>query len=209
MRNDAVNETDIIARICAGEKELFHTLIRPYERTVYVTALSVLKSEAEAEDAAQDAIVKAFRYLGTFRADARFSTWLISITLNEARSRLRKSSRVPVESLDQYQEEHDGDFTPALLTDWREIPSEALERRELQATLRTAVQDLPHIYRQVFTLRDLEERDANETAELLGITLNLVKVRLHRARMMLQKRLVTELKALAPRQGLLRRKSWS
>jgi RNA polymerase sigma-70 factor, ECF subfamily len=209
MRNDAVNESDIIARICAGEKELFHTLIRPYERTVYVTALSLLKSEAEAEDAAQDAVVKAFRYLNTFRSDSRFSTWLISITLNEARSRLRKANRVAVESLDEYQEEHEGDFTPALLTDWREIPSEALERRELQATLRTAVEALPHIYREVFTLRDLEERDANETAELLGITLNLVKVRLHRARMMLQKRLVPELKALAPRQGLLRRKSWS
>jgi len=209
MRNDAVNEADIIARICAGEKELFHTLIRPYERTVYVTALSLLKSEVEAEDAAQDAVVKAFRYLKTFRSDSRFSTWLISITLNEARSRLRKANRLPVESLDEYQEEHEGDFTPALLTDWREIPSEALERRELQATLRTAVEGLPHIYREVFTLRDLEERDANETAELLGITLNLVKVRLHRARMMLQKRLVPELKALAPRQGLLRRKSWS
>ncbi len=80
-------------RICAGEKELFHTLILPYERTVYLTALSLLKSEAEAEDAAQDAIVKAFRYLHTFRSDSRFSTWLISITLNEARSRLRQAAR--------------------------------------------------------------------------------------------------------------------
>jgi RNA polymerase sigma-70 factor (ECF subfamily) len=209
MRNDAVNEAEIIARICAGERELFHTLILPYERTVYLTVLSLLKSEAEAEDAAQDAFVKAYRHLKTCRADSRFSTWLISIALNEARSRLRKSNRVPIESLEGFQEEHEGDFTPALLTDWREIPSEALERREFQAALRTAVEELPMIYGQVFVLRDLEERDANETADLLGISCNLVKVRLHRARMMLQKRLVPALRSLAPRRGLLGRKSWS
>jgi RNA polymerase sigma-70 factor (ECF subfamily) len=209
MRNDAVNEAEIIARICAGEKELFHALIVPYERAVYLTVLSLLKSEAEAEDAAQDAFVKAYRYLNTFRADSRFSTWLISIALNEARSRLRKASRVAIESLDEYQEEHEGDFTPALLTDWREIPSEALERRELQATIRSAVEELPLIYREVLVLRDLEERDPAETAELLGISSNLVKVRLHRARMMLQKRLVPALKSSAPRQGFWGRKSWS
>ncbi len=207
MRMDASQEAEIIVRICAGEKELFHTLILPYERTVYLTALSLLKSEAEAEDAAQDAIVKAFRYLNTFRSDSRFSTWLISITLNEARSRLRQAARVPIESLDA--DEHEGDFTPALLTDWREIPSEALERRELQALLRAAVQELPLIYREVFTLRDLEERNPDETAALLNITVNLVKVRLHRARMMLQKRLVPILKSAAPRRGILGRRSWS
>ncbi len=114
---------------------------------------------------------------------------------------------LPLESLDA--DEHEGDFTPALLTDWREIPSEALERRELQALLRAAVQELPRIYREVFTLRDLEERDPDETAALLNITVNLVKVRLHRARMMLQKRLVPILKSAAPRQGILGRRSWS
>ncbi len=97
-----------------------------------------------------------------------------------------------------------------MLTDWREIPSEALERSELGATLRSAVDDLPPIYREVFTLRDLEELNVDETAKMLGVTANVVKVRLHRARMLLQKRLAPLLKtSVAPRRRLFGRALWS
>lgn len=210
MEKTAVPEPELIARIVAGEKELFHDLIRPHERRVYLTVLAVLRSEADAEDAAQEAILKAYRNLGSFRAEAKFSTWLTSIALNEARGRLRKAGRHVVESLDEQLEEHEGDYTPALLTDWREIPSAALERKELRAALQSAVAELPPIYKEVFTLRDLEELDVQETARILGLSANLVKVRLHRARMMLQKRLTPVLKnALPPRKGLFGRKAWS
>jgi RNA polymerase sigma-70 factor (ECF subfamily) len=84
------------------------------------------------------------------------------------------------------------------LTDWREIPLAALERKELREALRIAVAELPDIYRQVFTLRDLEELNIEETAQALGINPGAVKVRLHRARIMLQKRLVPFLKTTAP-----------
>lgn len=210
MEKTAVPEPELIARIVAGEKELFHDLIRPHERRVYLTVLAVLRSEADAEDAAQEAILKAYRNLSSFRSEAKFSTWLISIALNEARGRLRKAGRHVVESLDEQLEEHEGDYTPALLTDWREIPSAALERKELRATLQSAVAELPPIYREVLTLRDLEELDVQETARILGLNANLVKVRLHRARMMLQKKLAPVLKhALPPRKGLFGRKVWS
>lgn len=210
MEKTAVPEPELIARIVAGEKELFHDLIRPHERRVYLTVLAVLRSEADAEDAAQEAILKAYRNLGSFRAEAKFSTWLTSIALNEARGRLRKAGRHVVESLDEQLEEHEGDYTPALLTDWREIPSAALERKELRAALQSAVAELPPIYKEVFTLRDLQELDVQETARILGLSANLVKVRLHRARMMLQKRLTPVLKnALPPRKGLFGRKAWS
>jgi len=84
------DETQIIASILAGDAHLFHQLIRPYERSVYVMALSFLKNEADAEDIAQEAFLKAFRNLSRFRGDSKFGTWLISITLNEARTRLRQ-----------------------------------------------------------------------------------------------------------------------
>jgi RNA polymerase sigma-70 factor, ECF subfamily len=210
MRAQDSQETGLIERICRGEKELFHELIRPYERRVYLTALALLGSETEAEDAAQETMIKAFRNLKSFRSESRFSTWLISIALNEARSRLRKSKRMPVESLEGQEETHEGDFTPAMLTDWREIPSETLERSELRAALQSAVEELPPIYREVFTLRDLEELNVDETAKMLGVTANVVKVRLHRARMLLQKRLVPLLKtSFAPRRGLFGRALWS
>jgi RNA polymerase sigma-70 factor (ECF subfamily) len=200
----------LIERICLGESELFHELILPHERKIYLTVLAVLGSEAEAEDAAQETMIKAFRNLRSFRSESRFGTWLVSIALNEARSRLRKSKRAQMESLDADAESYEGDFTPAMLTDWREIPSEALERSELRAELQAAVAELPAIYREVFTLRDLEELNVEETARALGVTANVVKVRLHRARMLLQKRLVPFLKsAFPPRRGFFGRALWS
>ena len=194
----AEQEKTLIARILAGETELFHELIRPYERMVYLTILTMVRNEAEAEDGAQEVMINAFRHLKSFRGDAKFSTWLVTIAMNEARQRLRKAKMAVQESLDGDLEGKEGDFTPAVLTDWREIPSEALEKKEMRQKLREAVEQLPPIYREVLVLRDLEELNQEETASALGIRVTLVKVRLHRARMMLQKLLAPYLKSTAP-----------
>lgn len=159
-------------------------------------ALSLMKNEADAEDVAQEAFLKAYRKLASFRAEAKFSTWLISITLNEARSRLRQRGTVRLESFDTPIEE--GGVSPALLRDWREIPSEALERKEVRELLQHAIGKLPDNYREVFLLRDVEGLDGAETAKSLEITVANVKVRLHRARTMLQKELAPQLKSIEP-----------
>jgi RNA polymerase sigma-70 factor (ECF subfamily) len=198
MHATATKEAELIGRIVAGEKELFHDLIRPYERMVYLTVFSIVKNEAEAEDGAQEAVISAYRHLGAFRAEAKFSTWLTTIAINEGRKRLRKAKSAAESSIDEEAEEKEGDYTPAPLTDWREIPLEALERKELREALRKAVAELPAIYRQVFALRDLEELSIEETAQALGVNPGIVKVRLHRARIMLQKKLVPFLKTVAP-----------
>jgi len=198
MEKAKTNEAGLIARILAGEKELFHELIQPYERMVYLTLFAIVKNETEAEDGAQETVINAYRHLASFRGEAKFSTWLTSIAINEGRKRLRKAKGAAEESIEEQEEEYEGDFTPAPLTDWREIPLEALERKELREMLRVAVAELPGIYRQVFALRDLEELSIEETARALGINPGAVKVRLHRARMMLQKRLVPFLKTRAP-----------
>jgi RNA polymerase sigma-70 factor, ECF subfamily len=195
---DNRDEAQIIASILAGNTHEFHDLVRPYERSVYIMALSLLHNEADAEDAAQEAFLKAFRNLANFRGEAKFSTWLVSITLNEARSRLRSRKNVKIESLDE-PSEGQGQVSPALLRDWREIPSEALERQEVRHMLQQAITDLPLIYREVFLLRDVEELSVNESAQALGITVASVKVRLHRARIMLQKKLVPHLKRVNPK----------
>jgi RNA polymerase sigma-70 factor (ECF subfamily) len=192
------DEAQMIASIIAGDSHLFHELIRPYERRVYVMALSFLHNEADAEDAAQEAFLKAFRNLASFRGEARFGTWLVSITLNEARSRIRHRDTLKMESLDEPSEDQ-GHTSPALLRDWREIPSEALERKEVSHLLQQAVTALPVIYREVFVLRDVEGLSVNEAAGALDISIASVKVRLHRARMMLQKALAPQLKQLAPK----------
>lgn len=188
-------EAELIAAILAGETQLYHELIRPYERAVYVIALSSMKNQAEAEEVAQEAFFSAFRSLGTFRGASRFSTWLISIALNEAKARLRRQASLRMVSLDDSATKEIPAF-PALLRDWREIPSEAVERKEIRALLQRAVERLPEIYRDVFLLRDMEELSVSETAQLLNISISLVKVRSHRARMMLQRQLAPRLKAM-------------
>lgn len=192
------NEAQMIVSILDGNTEQYHELIRPYEHSVYKMALSFMKNEAEAEDVAQEAFLNAFRNLANFRGQAKFSTWLISITLNEARGRLRRQSLVRMESLDETPEEG-GHVSPALLRDWREIPSERLERKEIREMLQQAICSLSPIYREVLILRDVEGLSVEETATTLTISIASVKTRLHRARIMLQKMLVPQLRSANPK----------
>jgi RNA polymerase sigma-70 factor, ECF subfamily len=198
----------LIARILAGERELFHELVRPYEKSVYLAAYAILQSEHDAEDAAQEAVLKALKSLPNFRAESKFSTWLISITINEARGRLRHSRVLKMESLDAPQQDEEGAPIPAVISDWREVPSQALERKELREMLQAAVASLPEIYRETVLLRDVEELSIAETAAVLGVREGVVKTRLLRARLMLQKILAPQLKSQGGGLfGLFRRKA--
>jgi RNA polymerase sigma-70 factor, ECF subfamily len=200
---DRQYEAECIRRILAGERHLFHELIRPCERAIFFLLLSLLRNEAEAEDAAQETALKVFRNLHLFRGDSQFRTWVLSIARNEGLGRLRKLNALREDSLDAGTDEQTGDYTPAVLTSWREVPSRALERQELAALLRRAVDALPAIYRNVVLLRDIEEMETRETAAALGISETAVKVRLHRARALLQRELAPQLGAFAPRRKQL------
>jgi len=189
----AQRDAELIARILAGERELFHELVRPYEKSLYMTAYAILQNEHDAEDAAQEAVLKALKNLANFRAEAKFSTWLISIAVNEARGRLRHARVLKMESLDAPQLDDEGTPIPAVISDWREVPSQALERKELREMLRAAIAALPEIYRETLVMRDIEELSIAETAAALGVREGVVKTRLLRARLMLQKALAPQL----------------
>jgi RNA polymerase sigma-70 factor, ECF subfamily len=178
-------EQDLIARVQDGQNELFYELVRPYERRVYAAALAILRNEADAEDVAQEAMLKALANIRQFRAEARFSTWLIQITVNEALMRRRRERTVVMEGIDAHKDE-EGEYAPRDFADWREIPSEALERRELRQRLAQALATLDRKYREVFVLRDMEHLNIQETSEALGISTSSVKTRLLRARLMLR-----------------------
>lgn len=189
----ASHDAQLIVRILAGERELFHELVRPYERRVYRVTLPILHNEQEAEDAAQETMLKALKNLHTFRAESRFSTWLISIAVNEARVRLRHGRGLRFESVDPAAEGEGGSFTAAMMIDRREIPLQALERKELGQMLQEAIAALPAIYREVLLLRDVEELSIAETAAMLGLSKGLVRTRLLRARLRMQKILYPQL----------------
>jgi RNA polymerase sigma-70 factor, ECF subfamily len=182
---ELVNEEALIRRIRDGEHELFYELIRPYERRVYAAAFAILRNEADAEDVAQEAVLKAFKHLGQFRAEARFSTWLLQITVNEARMRRRKAHANLMEPLADRQDE-EGNYVPRDFADWREIPSETLERSEVRQKLAEALAEVGPIYREVFVLRDMQHLSIDETAKALGISPASVKTRLLRARLKLR-----------------------
>ena len=186
-------ESQLIERIRQGERELFYQLVRPHERAVYLVAYSVLKNEADAEDVAQEAILKAFRSLPDFRGDSRFQHWLIKIALNEARMRYRKRQGEKLQSLDQSPE--DEDYVPLQIADWRELPPDVLERKEVREEIQNAIARLSDKYREVLVLRDIEEMTIAETAQILDITEATVKVRLFRARLKLRDQLVERLPA--------------
>ena len=179
-------EIALIEAICNGRNELFYQLIQPYERSIYYAAYSILRNEADAEDVAQEAALKALKYLKGFRRESKFSTWLVQITINEARMKLRKDRRSIYESLNDTEDKEEGDYIPKDFADWREIPSESLQRKELHNALKRALDSLATIYREVLILRDVEQLSIAETAEALGISEANVKTRLLRARLQMR-----------------------
>ena len=115
----------------------------------------------------QEAMLKAYRHLAEFKGESRFGSWLIRITLNQAKMALRKMRPGLYEPLEAGTTDQSGDYWPNHFADWREIPSEALERKEVREILENAIHDLPDHYRQVFILRDVQGIDIATTAEIL------------------------------------------
>ncbi len=179
-------EMALIRKALSGEADAFYELVRPYERAVFLAALALVKIDADAEEVAQEAVLKAFKNLARFRQEAKFSTWLIQICINEAKMRLRKDRRHLYESINQGHRNDEGDYIPKDFADWREIPSEALEQRELREALTRALKSLPEKYRTVMILRDVQHLSINETAQALGLSEANVKTRLCRARLQMR-----------------------
>jgi len=185
-------EFELIDRILSGHNEGFYELIAPYERRVFMTAFDILQVEADAEEVAQEAFLKAFRSLRSFRRESQFSTWLLRITVNEARMRLRQRREISFDAVFPNNEE--ADYTPIFLADWREIPAEAVLREETRRLLCESIAALPEHYREIITLRDVDGLNNSETAEILGLSLGNAKVRLLRARIMLRDLFVERLR---------------
>ncbi|HKQ63153.1 MAG TPA: sigma-70 family RNA polymerase sigma factor [Candidatus Polarisedimenticolaceae bacterium] len=182
-----VTERDLVGRLCRREPAAFEQLVRCHGGPMLAVARRILRSEEEAKDAVQDAFVSIFKSIDSFTGEARLSTWLHSVAVNAALMRIRRRASRPEVALD--------DLLPRFLDDghraepgpaWTDTAETALAREELQRQVRNCIDRLPEGHRTVLMLRDIEGLDGQETAKLLGITPNAVKVRLHRARMALR-----------------------
>lgn len=168
----------LVERVLAGQRDAFAPLMRRYNQRVYRAVRAIVRDDHEAEDVTQQAYVLAFRKLAQFRGQARFGTWLTRIAVHEALSRRRVRARRGDLAVVDPDERPVEDAGPS--------PEEAAARRELARLLEIHVDALPEAYRAVFVLREVEELDTAETAECLSISPEAVRVRLHRARHMLQ-----------------------
>ncbi len=186
------DEASLVRRIRDGETDLFSEMVKECQRAVFTAAFSILRDAADAEEVCQDAIAKAWAGLSRFRMESKFSTWLVQITMNEARMRLRKDRKHRFRSIDESVETGRGIYVPEHLIEWRRIPSKELERKRMREALVRAFECLPEKYREIFVLRDVQGLTITQTAKLVGITESTVKTRLLRARLRMRDLLSSE-----------------
>jgi RNA polymerase sigma-70 factor (ECF subfamily) len=181
------DDPSVVAGLRAGDSQTFDHLIRQYGGRLLSVTRRILGNDDEAREAVQEAFVAAFRARQQFHADARISTWLHRIAVNAALMRLRSRKRRPEDSID--------DLLPSFKADghhaerfrsWEEPADVAIGRKETATFVREAIDRLPESYRVVLLLRDIDGLSTEETAKMLEITTNAVKIRLHRARMALR-----------------------
>lgn len=182
-----VDEKALLDRLRAGDDAAYEELVRAYGGRMLAVARRFLRSEEDARDAVQDAFVSAFRSIDRFEGNARISTWLHRIVVNAALMKLRTRRRRPEQSIEDLLPSYldDGHMEPTP-SPWRETEADGAERRELAELLLRSIDRLPEIYRNVLMLRDIEELDTQETADVMGISPGAVKTRLHRARQALR-----------------------
>jgi len=182
-----LDEPQLVARLRAGEESAFEQLVRSTSGRLLSAARHLLRKEEGARDAVQSAFIHAFQSLSRFREESRLSTWLHRILINEALMKLRSRARGEEESIDPLLPTFAADGHQTRDTvDWSESADKALERAETRALINRAIDQLPESYRTVLVMRDLEEMSTAEVAEMLGVSANVIKVRLHRARQALR-----------------------
>ena len=183
-RWDALSDEQVVALVLEGQTALFEVLMRRHNERIYRAARAILRDERESEDVMQQAYVNAYAHLRQFDRRAQFSTWLTRIAVNEAISRARKRGRY--QSLD---EDAPGASEPSMSTQQPPDPERQAFTRELSTLLEAAVDTLPDGHREVFVLRDVEGLSTADAAESLGVSVDVVKTRLSRARAALRRQL--------------------
>jgi RNA polymerase sigma-70 factor, ECF subfamily len=189
-------ERQIINDCKAGKCEQFQSLISPYLHSIKLITYSILRNRSDMEEVTQESILKAMTHINQLRDGESFKAWLLQIAGNEARMRLRKDRKHLYSSVDE--DINEKPFQPRQFVDWRDIPSQELERSELRKVLTAALECLEEGYREVFILRDVQHLSAAEAGRVLGITEGAVNTRLHRARLQMREQLTPFFRAPRP-----------
>jgi RNA polymerase sigma-70 factor (ECF subfamily) len=178
-----VDEMALLSQLRRGEPDAYETLVRTHGGHLLAVARRFVRDDADAQDIVQSAYLSAFRALETFEGNCQLSTWLHRIVVNAALMKLRSRRRKPEESIEELLPtfQDDGHHVEQF-SDWTTPADVLIEREEVRATVRAAIDQLPENYRVVLVLRDIEEQSTQQVADALDMTPTAVKVRLHRAR---------------------------
>ena len=187
------DESALVAQAKAGDQAAFSELVNHYERKIYRLAKNITRNDEDAEDVLQDAFLKAYQHLDTFKGDSKFYTWIVRIAVNEALMRLRKRKADRTVPLDEPVELGEETVQREIAV-WEDNPEQQYSQEEWRKILDEAVNELKPDFRTVFALRDIEELSTEETAEALGISVPAVKSRLLRARLALREKLTRQFK---------------
>lgn len=184
----ATDDADLVRRAIARDGSAFRTIMERYNRRLYRIARSILRNDAEAEDAVQDTYINAFTHLESFRGDSSLATWLSRIAINEAIGRLRRQRpSVTLDTVDPTRTEAQIIRFPQMTA--TSDPEQSMAQREILQLVERATDNLPEEFRTVFITRVIEGMNVEETADLLGIKPETVKTRLHRARKLVREQL--------------------
>jgi RNA polymerase sigma-70 factor (ECF subfamily) len=192
--NGDLTDPEIVRRVLDGETPLFELLMRRHNERVYRTARAIVRDEHEAEDVMQQAYVNAFTHLSQFNGAAQFSTWLTRIAVNEALARMRRRGRYQPMDLN----EESSNVESMMVDLGSDTPEKAAATSELRGLLEWAIDTLPDGLREVFVLREVEGASTAETAACLGVSEDVVKTRLSRARATLRRAVIERTGASAP-----------
>jgi RNA polymerase sigma-70 factor, ECF subfamily len=182
VSTQGAEERALVARLRSGDEAAYEQVVREQGGRMLSVARRLLRDEDEARDAVQEAFLAAFRSIGTFAGESRYSTWLHRIVVNTALMRLRRRKTRNETSIEALLPTFnaEGGFTEKPRA-WGEESSVQAEREEDRLAVRAAIEKLPETYRTVLLLRDVEGLSTDEAAAVLGVTPNATKVRLHRA----------------------------
>ncbi|MDR2296773.1 MAG: RNA polymerase sigma factor [Comamonas sp.] len=191
MAADA-SDLELAFRAASGDEMAFEAIMRRHNRLLFRTARAIVKSDTDAEDAVQQAYLQAWQGLGEFRADAKLSTWLVRIVVNEALGQLRRRQLklVPLDSMMASTQSIDADWQQ---DDMDRSPDRTAMRAELRQIMEARIDMLPDDFRKVFMLRGVEEMSVEEVSQILEIPEATVRTRFFRARSMLREGLSQDL----------------
>ena len=187
-----ISDADLALRISEGDEAAIRLLTKRHNQTLYRTARAILRDDAEAEDAVQEAYIKAIRAMHTYRSDAKLSTWLIRITVNEALAKLRRARRA-AEVIPLAADLPAGDQVYEFTESGTPTPEDEAARAQTRRLVESRIDALPEAFRAVFVLRAVEELSVEETATVLGIPEPTVRTRFFRARGLLRESLSREM----------------